>query len=96
MSATIHDVRTAYVVEVSGWDDREDFFVEKTELHWSEDSGKHVVLLRPIVRGTLLFLRLMDPTGGERVRPVAYRVAAVGIAENGERLVRLVAARPSD
>jgi hypothetical protein len=27
-------------VEVSGWDEHEDFFVEKTELQWSEQSGK--------------------------------------------------------
>jgi len=41
--------QTAYPVEVSGWDEHEDFFVEKTELQWSEQSGKHILLLRPIV-----------------------------------------------
>jgi hypothetical protein len=46
MFATTAETRTAYVVEVSGWDHREDFFVEKMELHWSEDSGKQVLLLR--------------------------------------------------
>ena len=46
--------QTAYPVEVSGWDEHEDFFVEKTELHWSEQSGKHILLLRPIVSGRIV------------------------------------------
>ena len=94
MFALTAETRTAYVVEVSGWDHREDFFVETTELHWSEDSGKQVLLLRPIVSGALLFLRLMDPTGVERVHPVPYRAEDIGVEKNGEQRVRLVAARP--
>ena len=37
--------QTAYPVEVSGWDEHEDFFVQKTELQWSEQSGKHVLTI---------------------------------------------------
>ena len=44
MFAAIPDGQTSYSVEVSGWDNNEDFFVEKTELHWSEQSGKHILL----------------------------------------------------
>jgi hypothetical protein len=36
MLATMTDTRTAYAVEVSGWDSNKTFFVEKTELRWSE------------------------------------------------------------
>ena len=62
MLAGIPESQTAYSVEVSGWDNNEDFFVEKTELHWSEQSGKHILLLRPIASGALVFLRMLDDT----------------------------------
>ncbi len=39
MNVEISGPQTAYPVEVSGWDHNEDFFVEKTELHWSEQSN---------------------------------------------------------
>jgi len=39
MFAAIPDGQTSYSVEMSGWDNDEDFFVEKTDLHWSEQSG---------------------------------------------------------
>lgn len=58
MTAGTASQRTAYPVAVSGWDEHEDFFVEKTDLQWSEQSGKHILLLRPIVSGSLVFLRL--------------------------------------
>ena len=48
MNGEISEPQTAHPVEVSGWDHNEDAFVEKTELHWSEQSGKHILLLRPI------------------------------------------------
>lgn len=53
----------------------------KTELHWSEESGKHLELRRPIETGTILFLRLLDPKNVDRVQPlpsVADRVRARG------------------
>jgi hypothetical protein len=33
-------------VEVSGWDENEVFFVERSELGWDEYAGKHVTLSR--------------------------------------------------
>jgi hypothetical protein len=39
-------------------------------LHWSEQSGKHFLLLSPIVSGSLDFLRLIDPLSIARVRPM--------------------------
>ena len=63
----------AYPVEVSSWDDEKNFFVEKTELRWSELAGKHVLLQRRIPPGTLVFLRLLDPVGLHRSNPVPYR-----------------------
>ena len=94
MFAAIPEVAMDYPVEVSGWDNHEDFFVEKTKLHWSEESGKHILLVRPIVSGALVFLRLIDPIGVDRSRPVAYRAEPFETTDGGQHLVRLIAARP--
>jgi hypothetical protein len=56
MLAAIPESQTAYAVEVSGWDNNEDFFVEKTELHWSEQSGKHILLCGRSLSARLVFL----------------------------------------
>jgi hypothetical protein len=37
-----------FPVEVSGWDKRQSLFVEKSELHWGEQSGKQVVLSKKL------------------------------------------------
>ncbi len=95
MFAAIPDGQTSYSVEVSGWDNNEDFFVEKTELHWSEQSGKHIPLLRPIASGALVFLRLIDPTSVDRVHPVPYRTELFDMTKAGQRRVRPLPARPS-
>ena len=85
----------AYAVEVSGWDNSENFFVEKTELYWSEQSGKHILLMRPIISGSLVFLRLIDPTSADRVFPVPYRAEPFEPGEGGQRRIRLLSARGS-
>ena len=90
MTAGTASQQVAYMVEVSGWDEHEDFFVEKTELQWSEQSGKHILLLRPIVSGSLVFLRLIDPMSLERVRPVPYRAEPFETTKEGQCRVRLV------
>jgi len=76
--------QTAYPVKVSGWDEHENFFVEKTELRRSEQSGNHILLLRPIVSCSLVFLRLIDPMSPERVRPVPYRAEPFEITKEGQ------------
>jgi hypothetical protein len=65
-----------------------------TELHWSEQSGKHILLLRPIVSGALVFLRLIDPMSIDRVRPVPYRAELFETTKGGQRRVRLLSADP--
>jgi hypothetical protein len=81
--------QTAYPVEVSGRDEHEDFFVEKTELQSSEQSGKHILL-----SGSVIFLRLIDPTSPERVRPVPYRAEPFETTKEGQCRVRLLSAAP--
>jgi len=35
-------------VEISGWDKRQSFFVEKSELYWGEQSGKQIALSKKL------------------------------------------------
>lgn len=37
-------ITNSYPVEVSGWDDQQSFFVERCELEWKEETGKHLTL----------------------------------------------------
>jgi hypothetical protein len=64
-----HPVVGTYGVEVSGWDSSPSFFVEKTELAWSEASGKQITLRRQLRPGTMIFVRLLQPTATDRVQP---------------------------
>lgn len=63
---------TSYSVEVSGWDHSHVFFVERSELTWSEETGKLLTLSRRLPHGAMIFVRLLQPTDGERAFPVAY------------------------
>lgn len=65
-----------YPVEISGWDQNENFFVEKTELEWSEEE-KIVHVQHPVPQGALVFVRLMGAPLREETFPVAYEAAAV-------------------
>jgi hypothetical protein len=67
---------TSYRVETSGWDLDENFFVEKTDLEWTEDE-KTIHLQRRIRKGTILFVRLMGINMQENAFPIAYRAASV-------------------
>jgi hypothetical protein len=94
MPVVSQDVAVAYRVEVSGWDSKQEFFVESTDLLWSEEIGKQVLLSHVVTPGALLFLRLLHPTSVDRVHPVAYQADPVNPTEDGQHLVRLVRAHP--
>jgi len=94
MAVVSQDVAVAYRVEVSGWDSNQEFFVEKADLDWSEESGKQVLLSRAITPGTLLFLRLLHPTSLDRVHPVPYQADPREGRENGQFRVKLLPAQP--
>lgn len=96
MQVVSQDVAVAYRVEVSGWDSRQDFFVEKTDLQWSADSGKRILLSHAVTQGSLLFLRLLDPTGSDRVHPVPYHVERIAPAGDGQDVLIVTQARPRD
>jgi hypothetical protein len=65
-----------YAVEISGWDSNKDFFVEMTDLEWSEEE-KIIHVQHPIQQGALIFIRLVGISVREGVFPVAYEAAAV-------------------
>jgi hypothetical protein len=68
---------TCYLLEISGWDRTETFFVETTELDWSKENDKQVHLCHPLRVGSLVFVRLLHPTTSADRTPVAYQVEAV-------------------
>ncbi len=80
---------TMYRVEVSGWDSDQNFFVEKSQLEWSEDAGKHLVLSRAVRDRSLLFVRLMQPSSAAHTHPVPYEVEALGAVGGGQYGFRL-------
>jgi hypothetical protein len=82
-------VTTSYRVEVSGWDSAHNFFVEKSELEWNEDSGKQLNLRRAVRDCSLLFIRLIHSSAAERSQPVAYEAEFLGITRSGEYGFRL-------
>jgi hypothetical protein len=73
---------STYRVEVSGWDAKENFFVEKTSLYWRELEGKTVALHATVRPDSVLFVRLLRPLGGGADFPVPHR--AVRVADRGK------------
>jgi hypothetical protein len=68
---------TTYSVEVSGWDHSHAFFVERSELTWSKETGKLLTLSRRLPTGAMVFVRLLQSADGERAFPVAYETEAL-------------------
>jgi hypothetical protein len=79
----------SYPVEISGWDSTEDFFVEKCELEWNEQSGKQVALKRALNDSAVLLVRLLQAGEADRSQAVAYEAARVGQTESGLHQFRL-------
>jgi hypothetical protein len=68
---------SSYRVEVSGWDEKENFFVEKTTLDWSEADGKSIRVRSSVRLESVVFVRLIQPLGGGTGFPVPYRAVKV-------------------
>jgi hypothetical protein len=83
-----------YRVEVSGWDSDRDFFVEKTDLHWDEDSGKRILIGHELSRNALVFVRLLQPVSPERTSPVAYSAEFSRVSPDGRNDYRLTQLGP--
>jgi len=83
-----------YRVEVSGWDKNQTFFVEKSDLQWSEESGKQVALSHAVPDGAVVFLRLVPCLSTERSHPAAYETEFVETTAEGRHAFRLHAVSP--
>ena len=66
-----------YRIEVSGWGLNDVFFVEKTDLLWSEGGEKRLLLHHALYEGAVIFVRLMAPETSGGLVPVAYQVENV-------------------
>jgi hypothetical protein len=64
----------SYRVEVSGWDLDSNFFVEKTNLVWSQNGEKKVRLRHALTEGAIIFVRLLIEVSTVNSVPVAYQV----------------------
>ncbi len=74
------DLHRRFAVEISGWDNRENFFVEKTQLEWSALDRRTVVLRNRVRAGSMVFLRLLEPVSQPASLPVACRAAHIQAA----------------
>lgn len=61
-----------YRVEVSGWDSKENFFLETTTLEWKPDDKKSMLLRSDIRPGCIVFVRLLQPLATAASFPIAY------------------------
>src|SRR5579863_8198074 len=83
-----------YPVEVSGWDSKQQFFVERCDLIWNEDTGKQVSLKQFLRDSAVLFVRLLQGGESDRSHPVAYETEFMGNTQNGLHQFRLNAVVP--
>jgi len=83
-----------YSVEVSGWDDSHTFFVEQSELRWSEETGKQLMLSHRLPPRAMIFVRLLQPMDGQRAFPVAYETEALSSAWEKPQQFRLTRVVP--
>ena len=95
MAAIEHQpLASTYSVEVSGWDHSHAFFVERSELTWSEETGKLLTLSRRLPAGAMIFVRLLQPADGERAFPVAYETEALSPASERSQQFRITRVVP--
>ena len=89
-------ITSLYRVEVSGWDKSQTFFVEKSELEWNEESGKHVSLSSAVPDGSVVFLRLIQPLSADRSQSVPYETEFLSITPDGLHQFRLHPVSPRE
>ena len=77
------------MVEVSGWDEDEVFFVERSELGWDDFAGKHITLTRMLSEGSIIFVRPIQPIAMHRANPIPYEAEFVGRSPEGNHQFRL-------
>ena len=89
LSAARHPLKNTYSVEVSGWDDSQTFFVERAELSWDEQAGKHLTLSHQLCPGAMIFVRLLQAIASEHTIPVAYYAEPLATTPHGQQEFRV-------
>jgi hypothetical protein len=84
----------SFRVEVSGWDQDEIYFVEKSNLDWDDFAGKHISLKHMLPEGAMIFVRMLQPTAMRQAPPVPYHVEFIGCDAEGMHQFRLNAVQP--
>ena len=82
------------LVEISGWDEDEIFFVERSEVDWDEYAGRHVTLTHMLTEGSIIFVRPIQPTAVHRANPIPYEAEFVGCSPEGHHQFRLNGVQP--
>ena len=82
------------MVEVSGWDEDAVFFVELSQLGWDEFAGKHVTLTRMLSKGSIIFVRVIQPTAQHHIKRIPYEVEFLGRSPAGHHQFRLNRVQP--
>jgi hypothetical protein len=86
---------SSYRVEVSGWDSSESFFVEKTSLTWTQNGERQITLKSDLREGSVIFVRLLQPTPTGNNIPVAYQVTQVAPRDPSGRVhISMIQLRP--
>ncbi len=75
-----------YGVEVSGWNSKENFFVEQTSLEWTPDGAKSVCVKADLRAGTIVFLRLLQHGPAETQLPIAYQTTELSPRQRDGRI----------
>jgi hypothetical protein len=87
-------VTRLYAVEVSGWDRTANFFVEKCELQWKEESDKQVTLKRALFDNAVLLVRLLQFDESGRSHPVVFEAEWIRRTKSGLHQFRLTTVVP--
>lgn len=84
-----------YRVEVSGWDAKDNFFVEETDLEWKAEDKKAINLRCAVRAGCVVFVRLLQQLATGTSFPVAYQVlTSTAKDESGSTHISLERLRP--
>lgn len=80
------DLTGGYRVEVSGWDAKERFFVEKTLLGWGGEVKKEIALRNSLREGAVIFVRSLQAVATSDNFPIPYQAVTVGERDSGGRV----------
>jgi hypothetical protein len=82
-------------VEVSGWDAKEDFFVEKTNFDLHSGSRNEITLMSSLREGCVVFVRVLEPVASGGTFPIAYQTTNInGRDKDGRARITLERLRP--